>query len=74
MHYEPDYRITQPMLIIRGEHDQLGNIAKDAPKWAVRDNTALVVIPDAGHVSNQDNPTFFNRIVREFLDRFGSTA
>ncbi len=74
MHYEPDYRITQPMLIIRGEHDKLGNIAKDAPKWAARDNARLEIIPDAGHVSNQDNPTFFNRILREFLDRFGSNA
>ncbi|MCA0457712.1 MAG: alpha/beta hydrolase [Chloroflexi bacterium] len=72
MHYEPDYRITQPMLIVRGEQDKLGNIAKDAPKWAARDSAVLVVIPDAGHVSNQDNPTFFNRILREFLQPFQS--
>lgn len=69
MHAEPDYRITKPMLIVRGEHDKLGNIAKDAPKWAARDNATLVIIPDAGHVSNQDNPTFFNHILREFLHR-----
>ncbi len=67
IHYEPNYRITQPMLIVRGDQDKLGNIAKDAPVWATRDKALLVIIPDAGHVSNQDNPTFFNRVLLEFL-------
>jgi len=67
IHYEPNYHITQPMLIVRGEHDKLGNIAKDAPIWAARDNARSVIIPDAGHCSNQDNPTFFNRVLVEFL-------
>ncbi len=67
IHYEPNYRIDKPMLIIRGEQDKLGNIAKDAPVWAARDHAKLVIIPDAGHVSNQDNPTFFNRVMVDFL-------
>lgn len=67
IHYEPNYHITQPMLIVRGEQDKLGNIAKDAPIWAARDNALLVIIPDAGHMSNQDNPAFFNRVMMEFL-------
>lgn len=67
IHYEPDYHITQPMLIVRGDQDKLGNIAKDAPLWAARDKAKLVIIPDAGHVSNQDNPAFFNRVMLEFL-------
>lgn len=71
MHYEPDYRITQPMLIVRGEQDKLGNIAKDAPKWAARDNAQLEIIPDAGHVSNQDNPAFFNQVMLAFLNTAG---
>ena len=67
IHYEPNYRIDKPMLIVRGDQDKLGNIAQDAPLWAARDKALLVIIPDAGHVSNQDNPAFFNRVLVEFL-------
>lgn len=68
IHDEPGYRITHPMLLVHGEHDRLGNIAKDAPKWAARDpNCKYVVIPNAGHCSNQDNPEFFNRTLLEWL-------
>lgn len=67
VHYETNYHIEKPMLIVRGEQDKLGNIAKDAPLWAARDKALLVIIPDAGHASNQDNPTFFNRVMMEFL-------
>lgn len=67
IHYEPDYHIDKPMLIVRGEQDKLGNIAKDAPIWAARDHAKLVIIPDAGHASNQDNPTVFNRRLLDFL-------
>ncbi len=67
IHYEPNYHIDKPMLIVRGDQDKLGNIAKDAPVWAARDKAKLVIIPDAGHGSNQDNPAFFNTVMLEFL-------
>jgi len=67
IHYEANYRIDKPMLIVRGDQDKLGNIVKDAPVWAARDNAKLVIIPDAGHMSNQDNLTFFNRVLVDFL-------
>jgi len=38
-------------------------------EWAERDQQSVyMVIPDAGHCSNQDNPEFFNRLMREFLE------
>jgi 3-oxoadipate enol-lactonase len=68
LHHEPDYQTTQPLLIAHGEHDNLGNIKKDAPKWHRRDpKSRYVVIPDAGHNANQDNPEFFNEVLLEFL-------
>jgi 3-oxoadipate enol-lactonase len=69
LHDEPNYRIDKPLLIVRGEHDHLGSIAQDAPRWAARDQAQYVVIPNAGHNSNQDNPTAFNRVLSEFLAR-----
>jgi pimeloyl-ACP methyl ester carboxylesterase len=68
LHEEPNYRIEQPMLLVHGEHDGTGNIKKAAPLWAAREHQCrYVVIPDAGHMANMDNSTFFNQILLEFL-------
>jgi pimeloyl-ACP methyl ester carboxylesterase len=68
LHYEPDYRIECPLMLAHGEHDNLGNFKKVMPLWAWRDPLArYVVIPNAGHVANQDNPKFFNQLLLDFL-------
>jgi pimeloyl-ACP methyl ester carboxylesterase len=70
IHYEPGYRIEQPVLLTHGEFDRTGNIKKDAPRWAARDpQVRYVVIPEAGHVANMDNPAFFNQLLMEFLQK-----
>lgn len=64
----PDLRIDVPFLLTHGEHDQTGTIRRDGPRWAASDpRIDYVVIPDAGHNANQDNPKFFNRELRRFL-------
>jgi 3-oxoadipate enol-lactonase len=69
LHYEPDYRIECPLMLAHGEHDELGNFKKVMPKWAWRDPLArYVVIPNAGHAANQDNPKFFNQLLMDFLE------
>lgn len=68
LHYEPDYRITHPLLLTHGEYDFWGNIKRISPIWARRDpHSRYVVIPNAGHNANQDNPAFFNRVLLDFL-------
>jgi 3-oxoadipate enol-lactonase len=68
LHYEPDYRIECPLMLAHGEHDNLGNFKKVMPKWTWRDPMSrYVVIPNAGHVANQDNPKFFNQLLLDFL-------
>jgi 3-oxoadipate enol-lactonase len=75
LHHEPDYRVDVPELILRGNQDKLGNFRAAMPKWQARDpHSELVVIPNAGHVANQDNPEFFNRTCLEWLGRVGSAA
>jgi 3-oxoadipate enol-lactonase len=75
LHYEPDYKITQPMLLVHGDHDKLGNIARDAGKWAAREaNCTFAIIPNAGHCSNQDNPAFFNKVLLDFLKTINPNA
>jgi 3-oxoadipate enol-lactonase len=58
-----------PTLIIGGEAD------KGAPPSALAETAhaipgaRLVVVPDAGHISNLENPAAFNRALAGFLDR-----
>jgi 3-oxoadipate enol-lactonase len=68
IHYEPGYHVQCPLLLVYGEHDKTGNIRKAMKEWSKRDKQSkYVVIPDAGHCSNQDNPEFFNKVMLEFL-------
>jgi 3-oxoadipate enol-lactonase len=68
---DPTYRISKPFLLVRGDHDNAGAIAKQAQPWAAREPNCqrYTIIPKAGHCSNQDNPEFFNRVLLEFLSR-----
>ena len=68
---DPTYRIAKPFLLVRGDHDNAGAIARQAQPWAAREPNCqgYTVVPNAGHCSNQDNPVFFNRVLLAFLDR-----
>ena len=68
LRYEPDYCISHPLLLTHGKYDILEKFKKAMPTWAARDpHCRYVVIPDAGHCANQDNPEFFNRVLLDFL-------
>ncbi len=60
--------IDVPTLVIHGEQDtvvspETGRMLADSIPGA-----RLVLIPDAGHVSNQEQPAAFNAAVRRFLE------
>lgn len=70
LHHERDYAVSIPQLLCYGEHDRLGNIRKVMPRWARRDRQSeLIVIPNASHCSNIDNPAVFNQIALAWLER-----
>ena len=70
LHPEPDYRLPVPTLLLDGADDRVGDIAAGSQEWAARDPMVeLVVIPGAGHASNQDNPAAFTAALTAFLDR-----
>jgi pimeloyl-ACP methyl ester carboxylesterase len=70
LHHEPGYRVMIPELLVCGSDDKLGNIRQVMPAWRARDpNSDLVVLPNAGHVSNLDNPEAFNSRVLDWLSR-----
>jgi pimeloyl-ACP methyl ester carboxylesterase len=71
-HHEPGYRIDKPFLLTHGDRDNLafGTIRLLSPAWAHRESQCrYVVIPHAGHNAHQDNPGFFNPLLREFLGK-----
>lgn len=70
--WTPDYRtdlaqITQPTLILVGEHDHVTPLALAEELHAGITGSQLVVIPAAGHISNLDNPTAFDAAITAFL-------
>jgi pimeloyl-ACP methyl ester carboxylesterase len=70
LHAEPGYRLPVPTLLLHGDADRIGDIVSSARNWAARDERVeYVVVPLAGHASNQDNPTAFNAALLAFLGR-----
>ena len=59
-----------PTLLLVGADDRVGDIADGSREWAARDPMVEhVLIPGAGHASNQDNPPAFTAALQAFLDR-----
>jgi pimeloyl-ACP methyl ester carboxylesterase len=50
-----------------GEHDQLTPIGLSEELNRGVTGSRMEIILKAGHLSNLDNPAFFNRIVEEFI-------
>jgi len=67
LHYEPDFRIQCPVLMLLGEHDRLGNIAKAMPAMARLHGAEFEVVRGAGHASNMDRPDEVNSAILSFL-------
>jgi 3-oxoadipate enol-lactonase len=73
LHEEPGYTIPVPFLLSHGEHDRTGNIRRASPGWAkLEPQCEYVVVPDAGHMANMDNPAFFNQMLGQFLQGLSS--
>jgi 3-oxoadipate enol-lactonase len=67
LRYEPDYRITKPLLLMMADQEATGNIRKAMPLWARHEGVELVIIPNAKHAANLDQPDFFHARLMDFL-------
>ncbi|WP_222263278.1 alpha/beta fold hydrolase [Modestobacter marinus] len=65
---DPNYRLPVPTLLVCGELDGIGDVARGSRAWARRDALAhYAEIPGAGHASNLDNPEAFTDVLEAFL-------
>jgi len=75
LHEDAEFRFKQPVLLLCGSDDKLGNIRKVAEPWARDDsNCTLHIISNAGHNSNQDNPKMVNELICSFLHSLSKTG
>ena len=61
--------IPCPVLLLIGENDRTGKVSSYNREWAERTGYPLIIIPDASHNSNVDNPAEVNRQMETFLQK-----
>jgi len=62
-------RIAVPTRVVVGAHDAITSVATMRAMAEQIPNADLHVIPDAGHLSNLENPEAFNRLLVEHVGR-----
>jgi 3-oxoadipate enol-lactonase len=65
--------ITIPTLILVGEHDAITPPAASQAMLERIRGAELAIVPDAAHMSNMENPDFFNEHLLIFLKRVAGT-
>ena len=64
---DDEAKITCPVLLLCGENDQAGFVKRYNEMWTKRTEYPLVWIPNAGHISNTDNPEAVNAQIQHFV-------
>jgi len=65
-------KIKTPTLVLSGEHDPACTVDQGTVLHRLIDGSKMVVLKDAAHLSNIEQPAAFNRTVREFIDSVDS--
>ena len=61
--------VVVPTLYLMGENDKLFLEQAQLDVSSSGENVSMVIVPDAGHVCNIDNKSFFNRVSIDFLSK-----
>ena len=59
--------LPQPTLVVAGELDRVTPLSESTLISRLVDDGQLVTISDSSHLPNLENPTDFNRVLRQFL-------
>lgn len=66
--------IAVPTLVVVGEYDQLTPLSLAHQLRSGIRGASLEVIPDAGHISNLENPAGFNKVLEAFISATGKVS
>ena len=61
--------VVVPTLYLMGENDKLFLEQAQLDVASSGGNVSMIIVPDAGHVCNIDNKSFFNRVSIDFLSK-----
>ena len=61
-------KIKAPTLVLSGRHDPACTVEQGTVLNRLIDGSRMVIIEDAAHLSNIEQPVQFNQAVREFMD------
>jgi len=61
-------QIDVPALILHGADDQLIPVQEAQSMHAAIKSSRMIILPDAGHLLNMEQPRLFNQAVKEFMD------
>lgn len=56
-----------PILLLIGDEDKVGACQRVCKEWARNEELPLVIVPNARHNSNEDNPEFVNKQIQQFI-------
>ena len=56
-----------PMLLLIGDEDRVGACQRLCGDWAHAEELPLVIVPNARHNSNEDNPEFVNKQIQQII-------
>lgn len=65
--YKIGKSIYCPVIITHGEHDKTGKVQEYCKKWSEETGFPLVIIKNAGHNANVDNPEEMNKVILNFI-------
>ena len=61
-------KIKTPTLVLSGRHDPACKVEQGTVLHRLIDDSQMVIIEDAAHLSNIEQPDRFNQVVRDFID------
>lgn len=66
-----DLKINCPVLLLFGDKDRTGKVKAYNKMWTAKTGYKLIMIENAGHNSNVDNPRKVNQEIEKFVERIG---
>ncbi|MEN0045820.1 MAG: alpha/beta hydrolase [Bacteroidota bacterium] len=66
--YRKNEALSIPTLLTYGSEDRTGKVQAYNNAWAKEEKLQLEIIPNAAHNANMDNPIYFNKLVKEFVE------